>query len=65
MNVRWSVHWGCNYQDMFGLLKNPSSVHLIGTYFKWRGLSTKHPNSDFTVTCHLLSEVRSITSFKW
>ena len=45
MNVQWSVHWGCNYQETLALLKNPSSVHLIGAYCKWRELSTKDPNS--------------------
>ena len=44
MNVQWSVHWGCNYQELLALLKNLSSVHLIGAYFKWRGLSAKDPS---------------------
>ena len=41
MNVQCSVPWGCNYQALLALLKNPFSVHLIGVYCKWRGLSTK------------------------
>ena len=46
MNVQWNVHvhWGCNYQELLALLKNPSSVHLISAYCKWRGLSTKDPS---------------------
>ena len=42
MNVQWSVHWGCNYHELLALLTNPSSVHLIGAYCRWRGL-TKDP----------------------
>ena len=47
VNVQWSVHWGGNYQVLLALLKNPSSVHLIGAYCKWRGLSTKDPSVSF------------------
>ena len=51
VNVHWSVHWGCNYQELLVLLKNPFSVHLIGAYCKWRGFLQKIPLKDqLTVT---------------
>ena len=46
MNAQWCVHWGCNYHELLALLKKPSSVHIIGAYCKWQGLSTKDPKED-------------------